>query len=60
MKKETLLQKIKDNHGWLQSKDFGYQPLVYAMLYKMIENNEVEKVKNFIINYLFTIKRIVF
>ena len=52
MKKETLIQKFKDNHGWLQSKDFGYQPLVYAMLYKMIENQEVEKVKKGLFKYI--------
>jgi hypothetical protein len=52
MKKETLIQQFKDNQGWLQSKDFGYQPLVYAMLYKMIENQEVEKVKKGLFKYI--------
>jgi hypothetical protein len=54
MNKETLIQKFKANQGWLRSKDFGYQPLVYAMLNQMIENHEVEKVKNGLFKYLQT------
>lgn len=45
MNKETLIQKFKANQGWLHSKDFGYQPAVYKWLDKMIENQDVEKVK---------------
>lgn len=45
MNKETLIQKFKANQGWLRSKDFGYQPAVYKCLDKMIENQDVEKVK---------------
>lgn len=51
MNRETLIQKFKDNHGWLQSKDFGYQPVVYAVLNEMIANQEVEKVKNGLFKY---------
>ncbi len=52
MKKQMLIQKFRENHGWLQSKDFGYQPTGYAMLYKMIENHEVEKVKKGLFRYI--------
>ena len=52
MKKETLIQKFKENNGWLRSKDFGYQPLVYAQINKMIANNEVEKVKKGLFHYI--------
>lgn len=51
MNKETLIQKFKENQGWLKSKDFGYQPVVYALLYKMIEANEVEKIKKGLFKY---------
>jgi len=46
MEKEILIQKFKNNHGWLQSKDFGYQSTVYKLLDVMIKNQEVEKIKN--------------
>lgn len=52
MKKEALIKKFIDNHGWLQSKDFGYQSLGYAMLYEMIANQEVEKVKKGLFKYI--------
>lgn len=45
MQKETLLQKFKANKGWLYSKDFDYQPMVYDMLNKLIESKEIAKVK---------------
>ena len=52
MKKETLIQKFNENNGWLCSKDFGYQPFVYATLNEMIENNEVEKVKKGLFHFI--------
>jgi hypothetical protein len=52
MQKEILLQKIKANKGWLYSKDFGYQPVAYAILHKMIESKEIAKVKNGVYRHL--------
>jgi predicted transcriptional regulator of viral defense system len=52
LKKEVLLQKFKANNGWLYSKDFGYQPMVYAMLNKMIDSKEIEKVKKGVYRHL--------
>ncbi len=51
MRKEALIQLFKKNNNWLRSKDFGYQPGVYALLDEMIKNQEVEKVKNGLFKY---------
>lgn len=54
MKKETLIQKFKDNQGWLHSKDFGYQTNIYDLLTELIENGQVKKVKKGLFVYLNT------
>lgn len=52
MQKETLLQKFKANKGWLHSKEFDYQPAVYALLSKMMDSKEIEKVKKGVYRHL--------
>lgn len=46
MNKKELIQQFEKNQGWLRSKDFGYQTIVYKLLDQFIESGKVEKVKN--------------
>ncbi len=52
MNKGKIIQWFKQHNGWLKSKEFNYQPQVYAILNGMIEAGEVQKVKNGLYQYL--------
>lgn len=52
MNKKKIIQWFKQHNGWLKSKEFNYQPPVYAILNEMIETGEVQKIKNGLYQYL--------
>lgn len=52
MNKDKIIQWFVQNNGWLKSKDFNYQPPVYAILKDMEKSGEVQKVKNGLYQYL--------
>lgn len=52
MNKKEIIQWFKQHNGWLKSKEFNYQPPVYAILNEMIETGEVQKIKNGLYQYL--------
>jgi predicted transcriptional regulator of viral defense system len=45
MDKRRVLELFESNKGWLRSKDFNYQPPVYAVLDEMLSAGEIEMVK---------------
>ena len=51
MQKNKLIKLFKKNKGLIRSKDFNYQPRVYAIINEMIEKKEVLKLKNGLFHY---------
>lgn len=52
MNKEKVKTWFKENNGWLKSKDFNYQPRVYAILNEMVRSGEVRKLKKGLYQHL--------
>lgn len=46
MNEKDIIRQFKQNQGWLRSKDFGYQTVVYKQLDQLIKKGRIIKVKN--------------